>query len=277
MVSIALDGHAENLLGYPVLRDSAGAVVSDVVDSIRRARPRRWLACLNPHSYVVANGSSRFRDALHAADWLVPDGSGIVLASKMLGGEIRDRITGSDVFRLVNGKLQETGGGRVFFMGSTEETLAAIRERMARDFPAVEVAGTYSPPFCQEFTEAQTAAMVAAVNAVRPDVLWVGMTAPRQEIWLHENIQRLDVRFAAAVGAVFDFFTGRVKRSHPAFQRIGLEWLPRLLREPKRLWRRTFVSAPIFLSHVALAQWMPPGWHPRYADEHHWLGPVGPR
>ena len=89
--------------------------------------------------------------------------------------------------------------------------------------------------------------MIAAVNAAGADVLWVSMTAPKQERWIHANLPRLNVRFAAAVGAVFDFYTGRVRRSSGLAQRWGLEWLPRLVREPRRLWRRTFVSAPVFL------------------------------
>jgi len=76
------------------------------------------------------------------------------------------------------------------------------------------------------------------------------MTAPKQEKWIFDNLPELDVKFAGAIGAVFDFYTGRVKRSHPFFQRIGLEWLPRLVQEPERLWRRMFVSAPIFVLHV---------------------------
>jgi N-acetylglucosaminyldiphosphoundecaprenol N-acetyl-beta-D-mannosaminyltransferase len=81
-------------------------------------------------------------------------------------------------------------------------------------------------------------------------VLWVGMTAPKQESWIHQLRERLDVRFAAAIGAVFDFYIGRIKRSPPAFQTLGLEWLPRLVQEPRRLWRRMFVSAPIFMWHA---------------------------
>jgi N-acetylglucosaminyldiphosphoundecaprenol N-acetyl-beta-D-mannosaminyltransferase len=92
--------------------------------------------------------------------------------------------------------------------------------------------------------------MIAAINASKADVLWVGMTAPKQEKWIFENRARLNVKFAGAIGAVFDFYTGRVKRSHPVFQRLGLEWLPRLVQQPRRLWRRMFVSAPIFVWHV---------------------------
>jgi len=213
----------------------------------------RWLACANPHSLEVARGDAAFAAALHAADILVPDGVGMVLASRILGGRIRARVTGSDIFLGLNAALSARGGTSCFFLGSTDENLAAIREKMAADFPGVRVAGVYSPPFRDEFTAEDDAAMAAAVNAAAPDVLWVGMTAPKQEKWLHRNLARLEtVRFAAAVGAVFDFYTGRVKRSHPAFRRLGLEWLPRLLRQPRRLWRRNFVSNPAFMIRVVL-------------------------
>jgi N-acetylglucosaminyldiphosphoundecaprenol N-acetyl-beta-D-mannosaminyltransferase len=116
------------------------------------------------------------------------------------------------------------------------------------------VAGTFSPPYKPEFSPAELDMMIAAINAVRPDVLWVGMTAPKQEKWIYQNRHRLQVKFIGAVGAVFDFYTGRVKRSHPIFQNLGLEWLPRLLQEPRRLWRRMGVSAPIFIWHVLKAK-----------------------
>ena len=125
---------------------------------------------------------------------------------------------------------------------------------MERDYPRIRFAGSYSPPFKQEYSEDELEAMIAAINQARPDILWVGMTAPKQEKWLCQNLYRLDVRFAAAIGAVFDFYTGRVRRSHPIFQRLGLEWLPRLVQEPMRLWKRMFISAPIFLWHVVRAR-----------------------
>jgi N-acetylglucosaminyldiphosphoundecaprenol N-acetyl-beta-D-mannosaminyltransferase len=141
--------------------------------------------------------------------------------------------------------------GRVFFLGSTEETLRDIRQNMARDYPNVTVAGTYSPPFKAEYSEAEIDNMVAAINAARADVLWVGMTAPKQEMWIHAVRERLNVRFAGAIGAVFDFYTGRIKRSHPIVQRLGMEWVSRFVQEPRRLWRRVFISIPIYLRDVA--------------------------
>lgn len=215
-----------------------------------------WLACLNPHSYAVALNDSRFAFALHGANWLVPDGVGVVWASRVLGGHVHERVTGSDVFFALHQRMNDAGGLSVFFLGASEKTLAQICTRMAQDFPNIRVTGTYSPPFKPMYSEQELDEMILAVNATRPDVLWVGMTAPKQEKWIFENRARLDVHFAAAVGAVFDFYTGNVKRSHPLFQRLGLEWLPRLLQQPRRLWRRMFVSAPIFVMHVIRARWL---------------------
>jgi N-acetylglucosaminyldiphosphoundecaprenol N-acetyl-beta-D-mannosaminyltransferase len=121
---------------------------------------------------------------------------------------------------------------------------------MSVDYPNIRVAGSYSPPFKPSYSALELDEMIAAINTTQPDVLWVGMTAPKQEKWIFENRARLKVRVAAAVGAVFDFYTGNVKRSHPTYQRLGLEWLPRLLQQPRRLWRRMFVSAPIFVWHT---------------------------
>lgn len=246
----------EQIAGYAVATASVQGCVAEVVASVKAeaqagaAANCRWLACMNPHSFAVALDDPPFSAGLHDADWLVPDGSGVVLASRILGGGIRERVTGSDVFHGVMDGLNKAGGFKIFFLGSTPQTLAAIEQRMARDFPNLILAGTYSPPFKPVYSEAELTEMINAINANAPDVLWVGLTAPKQEKWIHQNRARLNVRFAGAIGAVFDFYTGRIKRSHPVFQKLGLEWLPRLLQEPRRLWRRMGVSAPIFVWHV---------------------------
>ena len=240
----------EDILGFPVDALSPEACVAAVFESLEHKSGKARLVCLNPHSYAVALNDTEFERALKSADWLVPDGVGVVFASRLLGGAVRMRVTGSDVFAGLHARMNARKGMSVFFLGSTEETLAKIRARMAQDYPNIRVAGTYSPPFKPAYTVADLDEMISVVNTARPDVLWVGMTAPKQEKWIFENLHRLDVKFAGAVGAVFDFYVGNVKRSHPVFQSLGLEWLPRLLRQPRRLWRRTFVSAPIFVWHV---------------------------
>ena len=126
---------------------------------------------------------------------------------------------------------------------------------MAVDYPYIKFAGSYSPPYKPEFDEEDSRLMIDAVNKAAPDVLWVGMTAPKQEKWLYLHKDELDVKFMGAIGAVFDFYIGNIKRSHPFFQRIGLEWLPRLLQEPRRLFKRNFVSSPLFLWQVFLQKY----------------------
>ncbi|MDX2411792.1 MAG: WecB/TagA/CpsF family glycosyltransferase [Woeseiaceae bacterium] len=207
----------------------------------------RYFACLNPHSVEIATRDPFFHNALSCADFLTADGIGIVYASRILGGGIRDRITGTDVFLGVNEALNREGATSCFFLGSTEETLQKVRHKMADEFPNVTIAGTYSPPFKAEFSDKDNQRMIAAINSCSPDVLWVGMTAPKQEKWIHAHQSKLDVTFAAPVGAVFDFFVGNVKRAGPVWQKLGLEWLPRMVQEPRRLWRRVLVSGPGFL------------------------------
>jgi N-acetylglucosaminyldiphosphoundecaprenol N-acetyl-beta-D-mannosaminyltransferase len=241
----------EVILGYPVTAVALDACIDGLLKRMDVATKPFWLACLNPHSVRVAAADPSAVVALKGADVLIPDGAGIVLASRILGGGIRERITGSDIFREVSRRLNGQGRASCFFLGSTEETLAAIERRMRLEFPGIRFAGAYSPPFAEVFIEAQNRAMIEAVNRASPDVLWVGMTAPKQEKWIHANKDKLNVKFIAAVGAVFDFYAGNVKRSHPWFLEHGLEWLPRLFQEPRRLWQRTVISAPIFLWRVA--------------------------
>jgi N-acetylglucosaminyldiphosphoundecaprenol N-acetyl-beta-D-mannosaminyltransferase len=239
-----------SLLNYSVYRLTIRSCVLDIHEWVRTGRGTRWLACLNPHSYAVARGNERFASALRDAEWLVADGVGVVLASRVLGRAVRERVTGAEIFEGVCRALDESGGARVYFVGSTNSNLQVIRDRLARDYPRLNVVGTLSPPFTAAYSDDEIAEMVSRINEARPDVVWVGMTAPKQELWTHTARTTLDARFVGAIGAVFDFYSGKIKRSHPAFQHVGLEWLPRLIQEPRRLWRRTCVSAPVFMRDV---------------------------
>jgi N-acetylglucosaminyldiphosphoundecaprenol N-acetyl-beta-D-mannosaminyltransferase len=183
---------------------------------------------------------------------VTPDGTGMVIASRILGGRIRYRITGSDIFLGVSEALNQRGNFRYFFLGSSQETLATIQDNLRNDFPNIEVTDTYSPSFSADFGHEENRFMIDTVNQASPDVLWVGMTAPKQEKWIYQHKAKLDVGFIGAIGAAFDFYAGTVKRSHPYFQEHGLEWLPRMFREPKRLWYRNFVSFPRFLLRVLM-------------------------
>lgn len=241
---------SDNILGFHVSAASKEDCNDQILDWISSGEKGRYFVCANPHSMEVAREDSLFRESIQHADLVVPDGIGIVLASRILGGRIRARVTGSDIFWGVSSVLNQAKKASVFFLGSTEANLVRIRDRMRADFPGIKMAGSYSPPFKSEFSPADNESMLAAINRAQPDVLWVGMTAPKQEKWIYQNRDRLQVKFIGAIGAVFDFYTGNVKRAHPIFQRLGLEWLPRLIQEPRRLWRRNCISNPAFLLRV---------------------------
>lgn len=237
----------ENIVGYPVTTKSKEDCISEIVQWIENGEKRRYFVCANPHSLVVARSAPFFNEAIKNADLIIPDGIGIVIASKILGGNIRSRVTGSDIFLGVSKVLNERNNYSCFFLGSTKNTLSQIKDRMKVDFPNIKLVGTYTPPFKPEFSDEENRLMVDAINNVKPDVLWVGMTAPKQEKWIYKHKDKLDVKFIGAIGAVFDFYSGAKKRAHPWFQKHALEWLPRFLREPKRLWRRNLISTPLFL------------------------------
>jgi N-acetylglucosaminyldiphosphoundecaprenol N-acetyl-beta-D-mannosaminyltransferase len=210
----------------------------------------KYMACANPHSLIEACTDSFFKDALNNADILLPDGSGILLAAKILKQHLPERVAGTEFFLALTELCNKQNNIRIFFLGSTEDVLQRLVDRIKIDFPNVTVCGVYSPPFKAEFSEADNKLMVKSINTAKPNVLWVGMTAPKQEKWILANKDKLDVNFIGAVGAVFDFYAGTKKRAPQWICKMGLEWLPRLLREPKRLWKRNFVSTPLFLYAV---------------------------
>lgn len=244
-----------DVLGYPVDARPLDECVASIARALDAPGVKRWLACLNPHSYVIALEDTDFARALHAADWLIPDGVGVVIASHVLGAGVAERVTGPDVFEALHSRLAcSRPGTRIFFLGGTQAVLDRIVDRMRAEHPSLVVSGTYSPPFKPSYTPQEMDEMVRVVNEARTDILWVGLTAPKQEKWTHAALPRLDVRFVGAVGAMFDFYAGTVKRSPAFFRRMGLEWLPRLVQQPRRLWRRMGVSAPVFMWHVLKAR-----------------------
>jgi len=209
----------------------------------RRAHPFVF-ACANPHSLVVAHSDAEFRSALERADAVVADGVGCQWGARLLGVSVGPRITGFDFF-LATMRMLDERRGRAFFFGSSERVLAQLMLRARRDYPHV-VLEALSPPF-RPWSAPENAAMVSRINGFAPDVLWVGMTAPKQEKWVAANVQHLAAPVIGSIGAVFDYYAGATQRAPDWVCQAGLEWLYRLPREPRRLWRRTVVSAPRFL------------------------------
>ena len=203
---------------------------------------------INPHSYITAKDDKLFEEALRNSDLLIPDGSGIVLAAKMINKKSIKKIAGADLHEFLLKSMNEKNG-KVFYMGSSQNTLDKIEERIKKEYPNVAVE-SYSPPFKPEFTKEEDDVILDLINKFNPNILFIGMTAPKQEKLLHVHKDSLEFNIASSIGAVFDFYAGTVERPSQIWLNLHLEWLPRLLNEPKRLWRRNFVSTPLFLWEI---------------------------
>ena len=213
---------------------------------------------INAHSFNTAKKDQLFADALTNGDVLIPDGVSIVKACRWIKAKSqpKERIAGWDLFSFEMEKLERESeelrtkseeSKTVMFMGSSQKVLDLIVKRAAVDYPHLKVV-TYSPPYKPEFSDEDNKAIINAINAANPDLLWIGMTAPKQEKWTYSHWKELNIHcHVGTIGAVFDFFAGTVERAPLWWQEHGLEWLYRLLKEPKRMWRRYIIGNTLFL------------------------------
>ena len=206
------------------------------------------ITTLNAHCYNVTRKDSLYCESLLKSDILIPDGISIVWAIRFLTGKKIRKIAGADLFFYELNRLAPTNG-KCFFLGSSEETLQKITQRLKQEFPTIQVQ-TYSPPYKPEFTADENAAMISAINQFQPDVLMIGMTAPKQEKWAYQHYNELQVGHICCIGAVFDFYAGTVQRAPHWMIRLGLEWLFRLVKEPRRMWRRYLIGNVKFISYM---------------------------
>ena len=213
-------------------------------------------------------------------DVLIPDGVSIVKACRWIKAKSqpKERIAGWDLFsfemekleresvkcEMLNVKLEgnnstlnnqhSTLKKTVMFMGSSQKVLDLIVKRAAEVYPHLKVV-TYSPPYKPEFSDEDNKAIIDAINAANPDLLWIGMTAPKQEKWTYSHWKELNIHcHVGTIGAVFDFFAGTVERAPMWWQEHGLEWLYRLIKEPKRMWRRYIIGNALFLWNITLKE-----------------------
>lgn len=213
---------------------------------------------VNAHSFNTAKKDQLFAEALTNGDVLIPDGVSIVKACKWIKAKSqpKERIAGWDLFSFEMGKLERESeelrtkseeSKIVMFMGSSQKVLDLIVKRAAEVYPLLKVV-TYSPPYKPEFSDEDNKAIIDAINAANPDLLWIGMTAPKQEKWTYSHWNELNIHcHVGTIGAVFDFFAGTVERAPIWWQEHGLEWLYRLIKEPKRMWRRYIIGNSLFL------------------------------
>jgi N-acetylglucosaminyldiphosphoundecaprenol N-acetyl-beta-D-mannosaminyltransferase len=203
--------------------------------------------CVVPvNCLLAARKSNNLKEIYNTSDMNVADGVPIVWASRFLGRPINGRVTGLDLLPEFS-KISAEKGFTFFFLGAKEGVAETLRIALTKKFPNLKVVGIYSPPFAEEFSKEEDEKIVRMVNSVKPNVLWVSLTAPKQDFWIQKNFDRLDVNIALGIGGAFEVTAGIIARAPKWMQKNGLEWLFRFLQEPKRLFRRYFIEAPVFI------------------------------
>jgi N-acetylglucosaminyldiphosphoundecaprenol N-acetyl-beta-D-mannosaminyltransferase len=208
------------------------------------ARESRCVVLANVHVVVTASREPSFGTVLADADMVTPDGAAVAWLMRNLGSPVQERVSGPDLTWSLLERCA-ADGLPVYFFGSTHETLALLAERLNAAFPELVVAGFEAPPF-RPMTPAEDAEAVARINASGAGLVFVGLGCPKQEFWMHAHRGRINA-VMLGVGAAFDFHAGTVQRAPLWMQQNGLEWLHRLVSEPRRLWRRYLVTNTLFV------------------------------
>lgn len=212
---------------------------------------------INPHSFYIADRDEKFKTALLNSTLLLPDGIGIVYANALINFQIITKIAGEDIFfhilRLCEYSSSDTHK-RVMFFGASPQVPAKIQKRIKHEYPSL-IVQTFSPPFRKSFSENENIEFITTINEFHPFVLFVGMTAPKQEKWVYAVSQNLNADVICSIGAVFDFYAGTIQRPGKFWRLIGLEWAVRLVKEPKRLWKRSLISLPYFIYKALSLFW----------------------
>ncbi len=259
----------ENLIakmGAPVVGDRKPpiAILGVPFDNVTVADTRRifgeMIASKKPHYVATANvdfvvqalGDVELRRILADADLILCDGMPLVWASRLLGNALPERVTGSDMVPKLLADAEQNGW-RVFFLGGKEESIARATANVRAKHPKIQLVGAYSPPF-KPLLEMDQEDILRRIKEVQPDILLVAFGCPKQEKWIRMNFEQAGVPLSIGVGATIDFLGGIVKRAPVWMQRTGLEWIFRLLQEPRRLFRRYFTDFWVF-GRAILRQW----------------------
>lgn len=232
-----------NIMGVNIAVTDMDKTLRLVEDNCERWRGK-YICVANVHTTVTAHDDPTYLQVQNGAVMALPDGGPLSRYSRKKGFADAARVTGPDLMREL---LKESGTKhyRHYFYGSTQETLDILREKITEKYPGAVIAGMYSPPF-RPLTADEDAKIVEKINAAKPDFVWVGLGAPKQERWMaaHENrVQALML----GVGAAFDYEAGNIRRAPAWMQHCNLEWLYRLMQDPKRLFKRYFVTNTKFL------------------------------
>lgn len=238
-----------DILGVRVTATTLEGTLDRIEEWIARREPR-YVCVSGMHGVMESQRDERLRQIHNGAGLVTPDGMSLVWLCRLKGKQLVERVYGPDLMLALCGR--STGRGyRHFFYGASPEVLNALTDRLCARFPGLQIAGTHSPPF-RALTPEEDAAIVRQIREARPNVVWVGLSTPKQERWMSEHVERLGSAVLIGVGAAFDFHAGTKRQAPRWMRRNGLEWFFRLLTEPRRLYRRYLVGIPLFGWYLAL-------------------------
>ena len=239
-----------NVLGVGISAIDLPAAVHFVLQALQ-SKCRGYICVTGAHGVIEAQADRALRGILNRAYLCTPDGMPTVWMSRLMGYRNVRRVYGPDLMLEVC-HTSIAHGFRHFVYGGANGTAERLRKSLCERFPGLQIVGTFEPPF-RALNAAEEIKLKDEITAARPDVMWVGLSTPKQEKFMAEYLAKLDVTLMIGVGAAFDFHTGQVKQAPRWMQRSGLEWMYRVYREPRRLWRRYFKVVPQFI-YLAAAQ-----------------------
>ena len=237
-----------NVLGVSVSAMNLRIAVAAILDAARAQR-KGYICVSGVHGVTEAQTDAEFRRILNGSFLNTTDGMPLVWLGRHFTKRRIERVYGPDLMLEMFAATQAVPF-RHFFYGGAPGVAEELRESLVTRFPGVQVVGTYTPPF-RALNAGEQSALATQVSAARPDMMWVGLSTPKQERFMAEYLPKLDVTLMAGVGAAFDFHSGRVRQAPRWVQQSGFEWLYRMCSEPKRLARRYLVNNPLFVWRIA--------------------------
>ena len=238
-----------NILGVQVSAINMAQAVAQIEAWIL-SRQRQYVCVVPAHSVMDAHRDPELLRILNHSGLTTPDGMSIVWLLKLHGCRHVSRVYGPDLMREVC-RISADKGWRHFLYGGEPGVAERLKSTVEAEYGGIRVVGTWSPPF-RPLSEEEDRQAVESINAVNPDIIWVGISSPKQERWMYEHLEKVNASVLVGVGAAFDFLTARKPQAPRWMQHAGLEWLFRLLSEPRRLWPR-YSQYPLFVL-LALAQ-----------------------
>ena len=236
-----------DIIGIPIFRLNWKEIISQIQDWALKHESKYVCIC-NVHSLITANQNTSYAEILRNADITTPDGAPIAWMMRRLGAKGQERINGPDLMWRYCAEAA-TREESIYLFGGKENTLLILQEKLHKQFPSLQIAGIYSPPF-RPLTAEEDEAIITRINASGAATVWVSLGCPKQEKWMAEHKGRVNA-VMIGVGAAFDYHAGTIKRAPVWMQRRGLEWLHRLCSEPRRLWKRYFVTNSLFILYAS--------------------------